>query len=113
MGRKKLHVLWTNPDLDTSLHMVMMYVTNSMVHHYWDEVTVILWGATPKLVIENSHIQESMKVAAHVGVRFSACISCAERHNATGALRALGVEVVPWGIPLTEILQSGSPLLTV
>jgi hypothetical protein len=113
MESKKLHVLWANPDLETSLHMVMMYVTNSMANHYWDEVTVILWGATPKLAVENSHIQESMKVAAHVGVHFSACINCAERYNVTDALLALGVEVVPWGMPLTEILQSGSPLLTV
>lgn len=113
MGSKKLHILWSNSDLETSLHMVLMYATNSMANHYWDEVTVILWGATPKLAIENSQIQESMKVAAHVGVQFSACITCAERYNATDALLALGVEVIPWGIRLSEILQSGSPLLSV
>ena len=113
MESKKLHILWANSDLETSLHMVMMYATNSMTHHYWDEVTVILWGATPRLAAENSHIQESMKVAAHVGVHFSACITCAERYGVVNALRELGVEVIPWGMPLSEILQSGGPLLTV
>ena len=91
----------------------MMYVTNSMVHHFWDEVTVIVWGATPKLVVDNDAIQETMKIAMNAGAKFSACISCAERYGVTDALRALGVEVIPWGIPLTELLREGAPLLTI
>ena len=113
MGKRKLHVLWTNADVETSLHMVMMYVTNSMAHNFWDDVTVILWGATARLMAENETIQDSMKIAANVGVHFSACISCAERYGVTETLRALDIEVIPWGTPLTDILRSGSPLLTV
>jgi len=93
--------------------MVMMYATNSMVHRYWDEVTVILWGPTPHLVATNDAVQDALRIGMNVGVRFSACISCAERYGVVDGLRALGIEVIPWGIPLSEILQDGSPLLTV
>jgi len=113
LEKRELHLLWTNADIETSLYMVIMYATNSMAHRYWDEVTVILWGATPNLVAKNDAIQDAMRIAMNVGVQFSACISCAERYGVVDALRALGAQVVPWGEPLSELLRSGSPLLTV
>ncbi|MCL1796000.1 MAG: tRNA (guanosine(37)-N1)-methyltransferase TrmD [Clostridia bacterium] len=111
--KSKLHLLWTNTDIETSLHMVMMYATNSLVHRFWEEVTVILWGATPNLVVSHNEIQDAMRVAMNVGVAFSACISCAERYGIVDELRAFGVQVVPWGEPLSELLRSGSPLLSI
>ena len=60
----KLYILWTNADVITSDKMVMMYATNSMLHHWWDEVTVIIWGATAQLVAENAMMQEKIKIAS-------------------------------------------------
>lgn len=47
---KNVHILWTNADLHTSQFMVMMYARNSMLRGWWDHVTVIIWGATAKLI---------------------------------------------------------------
>ena len=63
----KLFILWTNADIITSDKMVMMYATNSMLEHWWDEITVIIWGATAQLVSENAMLQEKIKIAQHVG----------------------------------------------
>ena len=93
--------------------MVMMYATNSMLHRLWEEVTVILWGPTVRLVAENEFIQDSMRTAMQAGVKFSACISCANQFGVVEKLEALGIEVIPWVQPLTEILQSRGQLLTV
>lgn len=49
----QLYLLWTNADILTSENMVMMYTTNSMLQKWWDNVTVIIWGATAKLVAES------------------------------------------------------------
>ena len=66
--KNSLHILWTNADVETSQLMVMMYATNSMINHWWDGVTVIIWGATARLAAQNAQIQESIKVAMNVGV---------------------------------------------
>lgn len=99
--------------MDTSLRMVMMYATNSLLEHWWDDVTVIIWGATARLVAENAQIQESIKVAMNVGVKFSACIACARQLGVIEKLEALGIEVIPWGKPLTELLKNNEKLLTI
>lgn len=91
----------------------MMYATNSMLNHWWDEVTVIIWGATAKLVAENKSIQGKIEVARQAGVHFSACKACADQLGVTDLLSSLGIEVVYWGEGLTEILKSGEKLLTI
>ena len=110
---KALHILWTNENLATSEHMVMMYATNSMLNSWWDSVTIIIWGATAKLVAESEAIQERMRIAEHAGVKFSACLSCANNLGVTAELEALGVEVIRWGAKMTEIIQSGGKLITI
>jgi hypothetical protein len=110
---KDLHILWTNDNLNTSRFMLMMYSTNSMLRSWWDSVTVIIWGATAKLVAENMEIQERMKLAQHAGVKFSACIACARELGVVEQLEALDVEVIPWGQPLTELIQNGKHFISV
>ena len=110
---KSLHILWTNDNLDTSQLMVMMYATNSMLKHWWDDVTVIIWGATAKLVAENKTIQEHLAIAQHAGVKFSACVACARQLGVVEALEALDIEVIPWGEPLSNILQNAGALISV
>lgn len=108
-----LYILWTNDDLDTAQHMVMMYATNSMLNAWWDHVTVIIWGATARLVAENAMIQERIRLAKQAGVTFSACIACARQLGVVDQLKAQGIEVIPWGEPLTKLLKSGKTILTV
>ena len=110
---KALHILWTNDNMDTSQFMVMMYATNAMLKGWWDSVTVIIWGATAKLTAENEAIQERVKLAQHAGVKFSACIACARQLGVIDELEALGIEVIPWGPPLTELLQNNGKLITI
>jgi hypothetical protein len=109
----KLNILWTNADVDTSLHMMMMYATNSKLSGWWDEVTVIIWGATAKLICENEAVQSEFRVAQNVGVKFSACVACAARLGVEDELISLGIEVIAWGEPLTQILKNDGKLLTI
>lgn len=111
--KEKLHILWTNADVLTSQLMVMMYATNSIKNDWWDEVTVIIWGATAKLAAENDTIQQYIKIAQQVGVRFSACEACARQLGVTDDLKALDIEVKYWGEPLTGLLRENARLLTV
>ena len=110
---KTLHILWTNSDINTSLHMVMMYAKNSLLKGWWENVTVIIWGAPAKLISENEEVQREMRTAMDTGVKFSACVACARRLGVIENLEALGVEILPWGEPLTDILRADEKLITV
>jgi hypothetical protein len=109
----KLYILWTNDNVITSEKMVLMYAQNSMLNYWWKEVTVIIWGATAKLVAENVTIQEKIKLATHAGVKFSACKACAEQLGISGKLSELGIEVMYWGEGLTELLKENEKLITI
>lgn len=111
--KNDLSILWTNADVLTSDKMVMMYATNAMLSKWWDEVTVIIWGATAKLAAENELIRTKIMLAQHAGVKFSACKACADQLGTTEQLLEQGIEVIYWGEGLTEILQSGKKLLTI
>jgi len=111
--RTTLNILWTNDNLVTSEKMVFMYGTNAKRRNWWDEVTIIIWGATVSLVAGNANIQNLIEEAKQEGVRFSACRACAEQLGATKALESLGIEVVYWGEPLTQILKDNEKLITI
>lgn len=111
--KQKLYILWTNADPCTAQFMVMMYATNSMINKWWDEVTVIIWGATAQLVSENNTIKEHIKMARQVGVQFSVCEACARQLGVTEKLKEMDIEVKYWGEPLTELLKTDGKLLTV
>lgn len=108
-----LYVLWTNADPITSEKMVFMYTVNSLTHGWWENVTLIVWGATAKLVGEDEHIQELIGKAKEAGVHVTACKACTDQLGVSEKLEALGVEVKYWGSPLTEILKNDEALLTV
>ncbi len=110
---RHLHILWTNDNLETSEKMVFMYAINSMKNHWWDEVTIIIWGATAALVAKNSHIQEKIAEAIEKGVTLSSCKACCDQLGVTEKHEELGIEVIYWGEPLTTLLQRNAPLLTI
>lgn len=110
---KKLNILWTSNNVDTARLMVFMHAINAIQKKWWDEVTIIIWGSSAKLVAENSSIQEEIKRAQTSGVKVSACIACATELNVVDILQDLDLEVISWGKPLTEITQNGDFLLSV
>lgn len=113
MAQDKLNILWTNDNPITSELMVLMYAVNALKRGWWEKVTVILWGAASKLVAENDHIRDLIAEAQEAGVEFSACRACADRLETTDVLENMGIELIFWGEPLTDILKKKENLLTV
>ncbi len=108
-----LYMLWTNDDLITAEKMVFMYSINSLLQGWWEKVTLIIWGATTKLVSEDSNIQEKIKEALNAGVHITACKACADQLEVTEILEKMNIEVKYWGAPLTKILKNDEALLTI
>ncbi len=112
-NKTHLYVLWTNDNPITAEKMVFMYTINSLIHGWWEKVTLIVWGATTKLVAEDEGIQKLVAKALEAGVHISACKACADQLGVTETLEKLNIEVIYWGIPLTEILTNDEKLLTI
>lgn len=111
--KKHLYVLWTNDNVMTAEKMVFMYTINSLKKEWWEDVTLIIWGATTKLVAENKEIQTLVRNALDVGVHVTACKACADQLKVTDILEGLDIEVIYWGDPLTKLLKREETLLTI
>lgn len=111
--KNHLYVLWTNDNPVTAEKMVFMYTTNALRHGWWENVTLIVWGATVNLVCENEMIQKEIQNAMAVGVHVTACKACADQLGATEKLKGMGIEVKYWGQLLTELLKNNEKLLTI
>ncbi len=111
--KRHLYVLWTSGDPITADKMVFMYTINSLAHGWWEEVTLIVWGGSTKLVSENQAIQERVREAMDAGVYVTACKGCSDQLGVSEKLAALGIEVQYLGVALTNILKGGEALLTI
>ena len=76
MDKTHLYVLWTDDNPITAEKMVFMYTINSLIHGWWEKVTLIIWGAPAKLVSEDATIQKKIKEALDAGVHVTACKAC-------------------------------------
>ena len=108
-----LYILWTTDNLIIAEKMILMYGSNSLLKGWWEQVTIIVWGASTQLVSTNSSIQDKIKELLSMGVNVSACKRCADDLGVASQLEDLGIEVKYWGEPLTAVLKSGSKLLTI
>lgn len=113
MNDKHLYILWTNADIITSEKMVLMYGINAKLKGWWEDVTIIVWGATASLVAENQVINDHIAFAISKGIHVTACKACADQLNVTDVLVDMGIEVKYWGEGLTELIKSKANLLTI
>ncbi|WP_197092805.1 hypothetical protein [Labilibaculum euxinus] len=56
--KQKLAVVWTSGDRDVALKMVFMYTYNAKKMGWWDEINLIVWGPSSKLLCEDAELQE-------------------------------------------------------
>lgn len=113
MEKTHLYLLWTNDNKITTEKMVFMYTINSLRHGWWENVTIIVWGAPAKLVGEDAEVQAKIKEALEAGVHITACKACADQLGVTETLEKLGIEVKYWGMPLSDLLKNNEKLLTI
>ncbi|RNC29867.1 MAG: hypothetical protein AWM53_00085 [Candidatus Dichloromethanomonas elyunquensis] len=108
----KLVIIWTSADREVALKMVFMYGLNAKVKGWWEDVTLIVWGPSSRLLSEDEELQEYIGNMKDSGVELLACRACADQYGVTGNLERLGVNVIPMGQPLTEYLKNDIKIMT-
>jgi len=110
---RELLVLWTTDNLVTANNMVFLYTENAKIKGWWQEVTLLIWGASTRLVSENGEVRERIRAMRAQGVRVIACRKCAENLGVVERLERDGIEVFYTGEFLTEWLKAGKKLITI
>jgi hypothetical protein len=108
----KLLVVWSSADREVALHNVFMYTHNAKKQGWWQEVRLLLWGPSDRLLTEDEELQTRLRAMMADGVEVLACKACADRLGVGEALEALGVNVFYTGVALTELLKEGWTTLT-
>ncbi len=108
----KLAILWTSGNPAIAKNFVGMYGPHSKRSGWYDEVNIILWGPSNKLLVENAETQALLKSMLAAGVKVYSCLACAQSYGLVDELRALGVDVKYMGQPLTSYLKRGYRVLS-
>lgn len=103
----KLVVLWTSGDPDVAEKMGFMYTYNAKKQGWFDEVVLIVWGPSAKLLTENKMLQDYVKRMQDAGVKVEACMACARMYEVDEQLLEMGIDVKGMGIPLSNYLKEG------
>ena len=101
----RLAVVWTSGDPDVAHKMVLMYMHASQKNQWFGENLVIVWGPSSRLLAADKDLQAKVRSMQDDGVKFQACVACANMYGVADDLTALGIEVKPMGKPLTDLLQ--------
>jgi len=109
----KLNILWTTDSEETITTLLLPYATNSLKNDWWDEVNIIIWGGSTKLISKSEKIQNFITIMMENGVTIEACKYCADEYNCTEILNNLGVTVKYMGDPFTGYIKDDSHLITI
>lgn len=109
----KLVVLWTSGDREVALKMVFMYTYNAKARAWWDDITLVVWGPSAKLLSEDEELQEYMHKIMEAGVIVKACKGCSDQYGVSGKLEEMGITVLYIGKELTDYLKEGRKILTI
>ncbi|TNF41435.1 MAG: DsrE family protein [Bacteroidetes bacterium] len=106
-NNNKLAVLWTSGDPEVAEKMAFMYTYNAKKQGWFDEVVLIVWGPSAKLLSENKMLQDYVKKMQEAGIKVEACMACARMYEVDVNLQQLGIDVKGMGVPLSNYMKDG------
>ena len=107
-----LVVLWSSGDPEVAEKACLMYTHAAKKYKWFDEVILIAWGPSEKLLAENEMIREKVAAMQKDGVVVQACIACSNMYGITGELKVCSVDVRGMGGPLTDYLKKGYKMVS-
>jgi hypothetical protein len=113
MKNEELVVLWTSGDPEVASKMLFMYTYNAKKYGWWEEITLIVWGPSAKLLSEHNGLQDEIARMKDEGVVLKACKACADSYGVTPKLEELGIQVIYMGKELTEYLKGEENVLAI
>ncbi|NQU32863.1 MAG: DsrE family protein [Bacteroidetes bacterium] len=101
----KLVVVWTSGDKEVAMKMVFMYTSNAKKNNWWEDITLLVWGPSAKLLSEDKELQDYVKTMLDNGIDVLACKGCADQYGISEKLEQIGVTVKYTGVDLTNFIK--------
>jgi len=111
-ANEKLVIIWTSGDPEVAFKMVFMYTYNCKRFNWWDDVTLIVWGPSAKILTEDKELQTEIKKIIDAGIVVEACKGCSDQYGVSEKLEEIGVTVLYIGKELTDYIKEGRHVLT-
>jgi len=108
----RLGVLWVSGDPEVAHRSCLMYTHAAQKQKWFDEVVLVVWGPSARLLAADKDVQAKVKSMMQDGVKVQACVACADSYGVAGRLKELGLEVKGMGTPLSDMLKQGWKVLT-
>jgi hypothetical protein len=102
-----LVVVWSSGDPEVAEKACLMYADAAKRFKWFDEVILVVWGPSEKLLAENQALKDKVASMQKDGVIVQACIACANMYSVTNDLKVCKVDVIGMGRPLTKYLKRG------
>ena len=103
--KDKLVVVWTSGDKEVAEKMVFMYTFNAKKYEWWEDITLLVWGPSAKLLTEDKELQDYVKAMIDSGIHVLACKGCADMYEISDKLEQIGVTVKYTGTDLTNFIK--------
>lgn len=110
--KESLVVLWTSGDREVALKMVFMYTLNAKLKGWWEEIYLIVWGPSAKLLSEDKELQDRIAKMKDAGIVLEACKTCADQYEVSENLKKMEIDVKYMGVPLTTYIKEGRYIIT-
>jgi hypothetical protein len=107
-----LVVIWSNGDPEVAEKACLMYAGAAKKYKWFDEVILIVWGPSEKLLAENQMLKDKVAAIQKDGVIVQACIACSNMYGVTDKLKVCKVDVKGMGVPLTKYLKRGYKVIS-
>ena len=111
--QKEAKILWTSDNKDTVMNMVILYAHNAKKKQWMEDVHILVWGASQKLIAQDDQIQEAVKAMIEDGVKVTACLKCAQDLGISEELTSCNIDVYYTGELLSDWIKSGETVITV
>ncbi len=108
----RLAIVWSSGDPEVAHRVCFMYCHNAKKQKWFDQVVLVVWGPSARLLAADKNLQAEVKSMIQDGVQVQACVACADSYGVSDRLRGLGIEVKGMGPPLSEMLKQGWKVLT-
>ena len=79
----RLAVIWSSSDPDVAHRVCFMYTDNAKKQKWFDEVTLIVWGPSARLLASDKDLQAKIKGMLDDGVKIQACLACTDSYGVT------------------------------
>jgi len=104
-NKDKLVVVWTSGDKEVAMKMVFMYTFNAKKYEWWEDITLLVWGPSAKLLSTDKELQDYVKSMLDIGINVLACKGCADQYEVSDELEKIGVTVKYTGKDLTDFIK--------